>query len=129
MKTNTLTIVLGLMIAPVLSGCSKTSVVYGEDGIVTAVTEAPTFRVRESLIEETTTIVDATCRRITEKNLRKVEVSQKPGVDQKDEDKASTILKEVKELIDTVDNLIDLVPSHSVSISAHCSNTGSNGSG
>jgi maltose-binding protein MalE len=131
MKTNTLVlaIVLSLMIAPVLSGCSKTSVVYGEDGIVTAVTEAPTFRVRESLIDETTKIVEDMCTKIGEKTLTKVSVSQKPNADQQDESKTSTILKDVKELIGLVENLIDLVPSHSVSISAHCPDIGSNGSG
>ena len=106
-----------------LSGCSKTSIVFDEDSVVTAVTEAPTFRFRESLITETTAIVESMCGKIKESGLSgvNIEPAQPREVETKDSD--SAVLKDIKELFELVDNIIDLVPSHSVSISVKCVET------
>lgn len=101
----------------VLAGCSKTAVVY-EAGVATAVTEAPTLRGRESLIQETRDVLTKTCNMVAKGDFLKVDAPTSP--DDKSNSKDGTFLKEVKELFDMVENLIDLVPSHSVSISVKC---------
>jgi len=109
------------VLIPLLYGCSKTTVVFGDNGIVTAITEAPTFRDRKSLIDETADIVKDMCSTIEEENLNEVEVhSSNAGKNDKSADTDSEILKDIKEIFELVENVIDLVPSHSVSVSAIC---------
>ena len=106
-----------------LAGCSKTAVVLGKNGIVTAVTEAPTFRKRTTLIKETTRYAQETCEAAKGTGLPEIKSRDAEGKDpkgKKDEGADSGVLKEAKELFDLVENLIDIVPSHSVSVSMKC---------
>ena len=50
-------------------GCSKTTMIVDEHGVVNAVTEAPTFRWRKTLIKETQKAVECTCERLRNSTL------------------------------------------------------------
>ena len=115
MKTSIL--ITAVCLVTVLTGCSKSSVVFDEHGVVTAVTEAPTFRKRKGLMNETVTVLEDTCKKIKESTIVKVEAPQRQ---EPQEGEDSTVLKDIKELFNLVDNVSDLVPSHSVSVSVKC---------
>ena len=109
------------MLVTLGAGCAKTAVVFGENGIINAVTEAPTLRKRKTLIQETKVIVESACATYMPlavgngtPSTDNVSGSGSNGKTKNDK------IADFKAIVGLAENVLDLVPSHSVAVIVDC---------
>ena len=105
-----------------VSGCSKTAVMVGEGGVVSAVTEAPTFRLRRTLLLETKEAVENACKELQGSMLVGFAPRSNGNSDsgRGSDDMLGESFKGISVIFDLVESAIDIVPSHSVTLTVKC---------